>query len=169
MFQIKGQFVQLGIEIERYSKSLDAAISAQIRQAAREWLKAVILKVPIWTGTSMGSLQPLGAYLKVKVPDHYVAVRKGYGPSVGRANQEFSFSRKGYVWTFSFTEEVAHYLVNEYFNANLLGYKLITPGPYGSFYAGEVAFENYINEYLAKRVPNLKDFISINYVKIVGK
>ena len=169
MFNIKMRASKLGIDTGKYTKTLDTNMKEQVRQAARAWLKAVILKVPIWTGTSMGSLQPLGAYLHVPVPKDYKVVRSGYGASVGRANQEFSFERTGNVWSFSFTEEVAHYLVNEYFNANSSGkFHLITPGPYRSFAAGEAAFEGYINQYLVKRVPNLHDYVTETFIKIGG-
>lgn len=160
MIKINSLFQKLYVDTARFTETLDENIKTQIRQAAREWLKAVILKVPVWTGTSKASLQPLGAYLKVKVDINPVAVRKGYGLSEGRANQEFKFGREGNRWYFSFTEEVAHYLVNEYYNANVLqGLKLKTPGPYESFKAGERAFQQYIDEFLVKRVPNLKDFV----------
>ncbi len=148
------------IDAPRYTKTLDQAIQVQVRQAAREWLRAVILKVPVWTGTSVGSLQPLGNFLRVKVPNNPVAVRPGYGPSVGRANQEFKFERNGTTWSFSFTEGVAHYIVNEFYNVNDTGhFNLKNPGPYLSFKAGEIAFQSYIQKYLLQRVPNLKDFI----------
>lgn len=168
MFTIKARFSKLGIDTGRYTKTLDTNMQEQIRQGAREWLRAVILKVPIWTGTSMGSLRPLGAYLRVAVPSNYEVVRKGYGPSVGKALQEFKFDKKDHIYTFSFTEEVPHYLVNEYFNANEQGFHLRNPGPYRSFAAGEKAFINYINTYLVKRVPNLQDFITVEEIRLDG-
>jgi hypothetical protein len=168
-FTIKMRYSKLGIDTGKFTATLDTDMKVQIKQAARAWLKAVILKVPIWTGTSRASLQPLGAYLKVAVPISPLVTRKGYGLSEGRAKQEFSFSRDGNVWSFEFTEEVAHYLVNEYFNANEGGkFHLKTPGPYRSFAAGEAAFNEYINTYLLSRVPNLKDFIIEEAITIGG-
>ena len=148
MFTIKNRFVKLGVATDKFTKTLDENIKIQIRQAAREWLRAIILKVPVWTGTSVGSLKPLGAYLRVSIPIDPKVVRKGYGPSVGAGLQEFSFERHGNTWSFNFTEEVPHYLVNEYFNANLTGFHLKTPGPYRSFAAGEAAFDKYFFFYL---------------------
>ena len=169
MFKIKARFSKLGIDTGRFTETLDTNMKEQIRQAAREWLRAVILKVPIWTGTSIGSLQPLGAYLRVAVPNNYKVVRPGMGPSAGRAQQEFKFKREGNVWSFEFTEEVPHYLVNEYFNVNATGkFHLTTPGPYRSFAAGEAAFTAYINAYLIKRVPNLHDFETVEELRISG-
>jgi hypothetical protein len=167
MLRIKARFAKLSLATNKYTATLDRNIQVQLRQGARAWLKAVILKVPIWTGTSMGSLQPLGAYLRVAVPNNYKVVRSGYGPSVGKASQEFKFERNGNVWSFSFTEEVPHYLVNEYYNVNASGhFHLITPGPYHSFAAGENAFIGYINKYLIQKVPNLHDFEIIEEVRI---
>jgi len=168
-FTIKMRYSKLGIDTGRFTQTLDTNMKEQIRQAAREWLRAVILLVPVWTGTSKASLQPLGAYLKVAVPVSPVVNRKGFGLSQGRANQEFSFSREGNIWSFEFKEEVAHYLVNEYFNVNASGkFHLKTPGPYRSFAAGEKAFTKYIDTYLLQRVPNLKDFILEEEITIGG-
>lgn len=168
MFKIKARFSRLSISTSKYTATLDRNIQTQLRQAARAWLRAVILKVPIWTGTSMGSLQPLGAYLRVAVPNNPKVTRSGYGPGIGKSKQEFKFERNGNIWSFSFTESVPHYLINEYFNANASGhFHLITPGPYHSFTAGENAFIGYINKYLIQKVPNLHEFEVIEDVRVI--
>lgn len=60
MFEITPFFTRVDIDLIGYKKSLDKIMTVQIRQAAREWLRAVIPRVPVYTGTSRGSLQPLG-------------------------------------------------------------------------------------------------------------
>ncbi len=76
MIELKGFFTKLTLDPGRYTKTLDKSMNVQLRQAARAWLRAVILKVPVWTGMSRGSLRPLGAFLRVAVPISPVASRK---------------------------------------------------------------------------------------------
>lgn len=158
MLRIKSRLSTFELDPQRYAKSLDEAISTQQRQAARAWLRAVIEKVPVWTGMSRGSLKPLGAYLRVAVPISPVAQRSGMGPTAGAQQSSFSFTRTGTSWTFAFTEEVAHFLINDAFDVSAY-IRLRTPGPYNAFKAGEEAYEAYIAEFLQKRLPNVNDVI----------
>lgn len=160
MFEIKGSFVQLSLDVQRYTRTLDEAMQVQLRQAAREWLRAVILRVPVWAGTSRGSLRPLGSYLRVAVP---ISPRVGptatRGPSVGAGQSDFEFSspRKG-VYQFTFDEQVLHYRLNEFFDMS--GFlPLLTPTPWASFKAGETAFTRYVNDVLPKRLPRPEQFL----------
>ena len=161
MFEINGTFQALKVETLKYNKSLDKAMQTQIRQAARAWLRAVILKVPVWTGTSRGTLKPLGAFLKVAVPINPVVTRPDMGPSVGAGQSEFSFLRKDNTWIFEFDLELVHYVINEYYDVSNYIH-LRTPGPYDSLQAGQAAFQAYIEDNLLERTPNLDTFITSN-------
>lgn len=163
MIRMKSKLTTFSIDPGRFTKTLDEAIQVQQRQAARAWLRAIIEKVPVWTGMSRGSFKPLGAYLRVAVPISPVARRSGMGPSAGASKSQFSFTRTGNVWTFAFTEEVAHLLINDAFNVSAYIH-LRTPGPYNAFKAGSDAYQQYIDENLLKRLPNLNDSIKTSKV-----
>jgi len=157
MIQLHGFYTRFTIDVQKYTKTLDAAMDVQMRQAARAWLRAVITKVPIWTGMAQGSLRPLGTFLKVAIPITPVAFRKGMGPDAGAAKSSFVFKKEGNKYIFRFTEGVAHYTINEFYDVPNV--KLRTPGPWRSFKEGELAWDDYIQNELPKRLPKLEMFI----------
>lgn len=165
MFRVKGFFTTLTLNPQRYTKTLDGIMDVQLRQAARLWLRAVILKVPVWTGTSMGSLKPLGAFLRVAIPISPVAKRSGMGPEVGASKSTFTFGKQGTKYIFEFNEGVLHYTINEFFNVSP-PIHLKTPGPYDSFKAGNEAFQAYIANELPKRLPRIEEVLTTQRVEI---
>jgi len=165
LIELKGFFTKLTLDPGRYTKTLDKSMNVQLRQAARAWLRAVILKVPVWTGMSRGSLRPLGAFLRVAVPISPVASRKNYGIQAGANASAFKFSKEGTKYIFEFDEGVLHYTINEFYNVKP-PINLITPGPYGSFKAGELAFQTYVTDVLPGRLPRLEDIITTNRIVV---
>src|SRR6185436_6344475 len=96
-------------DANRYSEALEKEIEVQIRQAAREWLRAVIPRVPVWAGTSRGSLQPLGRFLRVAIPISINPTsrgREGVGPEVGAAESTFDFTSRERRFIFSWNTTV---------------------------------------------------------------
>jgi len=167
MIKLEGFSTALFIDINRFTKTLDAAMDVQLRQAARAWLRAVILKVPVWTGMSRGSLKPLGSFLRVKVPISPKAVRKGMGPGVGATQSAFKFGKEGNKYIFEFDEQVMQYTINEFFNVRP-PINLITPGPYGSFNAGADAFEKYVQNEMPGRLPRPEQATVTRRVNLAG-
>lgn len=166
MFQLGGFMQELSISVNRYTKTLDETMQVQLRQAARAWLRAVLVAVPVWTGTARGSLKPLGAYLRVAVPISPIAFRRGKGPEIGAGQSSFTFGTpKPGLYTFEFNEQVAHYLINE-FNDVSEHIHLTHPTPWESFQRGEEAFQKYVDDVLPGRLPRIEDFISQKQIKI---
>jgi hypothetical protein len=165
MFEIRGVFSELHLDVGRFTKTLDATMEIQLRQAARAWLRAVIVKVPVWTGMSVGSFIPLGAFLRVKIPIvpsaspfAQAAIRQGRTAAAGAAASTFEFRKEGHKYIFEFDEGVPSYAINEYFNVKP-PINLITPGPYGSFRAGEQAFQDYVTNEIPKRLPRIENIV----------
>lgn len=158
MIDLGGFGTLLTLDPQRYTKTLDKTMEVQLRQAARAWLRAVIVKVPVWTGMSRGSLIPLGAFLRVKIPITPVASKPGMGPLAGSLRSSFNFTKRGTSYSFEFDESVAHYTINEFFDVSHT-IKLITPGPYNSFRFGAAAFQAYVTNELPKRLPRVEDVI----------
>lgn len=165
MIQLGGFMTQLTINPQRYTKTLDKVMDTQLRQGARAWLRAVLVKVPVWTGMSRGSLRPLGAFLRVAVPITPKVTRSGMGPDEGAKRSSFKFGKEGTEYFFSFDEQVAHYTINEFFNVSP-PLNLITPGPYGSFEAGAEAFQDYIETELPKRLPRFEEIITTKIIRV---
>ena len=183
MIKVQGFYSRYTVDVTGFTKTTDGIMEIQMRQAAREWLRAVIVKVPVWTGMSRGSLKPLGAFLRVKVPISPVASRKGMGIAAGEKKSSFEFTKENGRYIFRFEENVAHYTVNEYYNANVsspevanpdkgkiggTGLNLKNPGPYGSFKAGGKAWQRYIDANLADKLPKVADFVTRRRTRKVG-
>lgn len=165
MLAFIGQLNLINFDEKAYKKSLKEALDTQLRQAARAWLRAVIPAVPVYTGTARGSLQPLGRLLKVAVPIDPETSRSGKGPGIGAAKSHFEFSSKGGIYSFDWSTDVLHYWINEYNDMSGI-LPLTHPTPWHSLEKGEAAFNAYLAENLAKRIPNMGDFIKYDAVQV---
>ncbi len=145
-----------------YTEALDKVIQIQIRQAAREWLRAVFKEVPVYSGQARASLLPLGRYLRVSIPiDPVDKATKRYPNAIttGQSQQTYEFRAEGAVYTFSFSTQVPHYLVNE-FNTGLGSPPLIHPTPWNSLQAGKIAFQQYLRNNLKKKIPKISKYVT---------
>lgn len=166
MMTFIGEFALLELDEKAFKKNLDYTIKTQIKQAARAWLRAVIPRVPVFTGTARGSLQPLGRFLRVAVPISPVANRENRGPSVGRENSSFVFHRDGpYLHTFEWNTEVVHFIINEYNNMSGI-LPLKNPTPWHAIKAGETAFNKYAEDTASKSLPKLEDYIRARTLRV---
>lgn len=155
------ELFDLKFDDKGFRKSVDAAMQTQLRMAAREWLRAVIPHVPVYTGMSRGTLQPLGRFLNVAIPIRPVAVRKGYSIETGAAASSFSFTKEGGSFYFTWTNEVLQYQINEFHRVPL---PLRHPTPWRSLTAGQRAFDAYAKNVIPKRIPRVNDFITANSI-----
>jgi hypothetical protein len=163
---IRAQFLDLKYDMAAHRKTLDAALQVQMRQAARAWLREVILHVPVWTGMAKSSLKPLGRFLRVAIPitPHPRAVpTKHKNMALGEQQQEFGFENSGALYSFSWTTDVLHYQLNEFHTSSL---PLIHPTPWRSTHFGALAFQRYVADILPKRIPNAADFIRSSYLRV---
>ncbi len=88
-------------DAQKWTDNLRARVETEMRNAAREWLRAVVPRVPVWTGTSAGTLMPLSRFLRAAIPAPVPEVtRKGRGVGVGEASSHFEFSRRGHRFYF---------------------------------------------------------------------
>jgi hypothetical protein len=165
VIKLKGFLTHLTMDVQRYTKTLDANMEIQTRQAARAWLRAVIEKVPVWTGMARGSLKPIGGFLKIAIPISPVAVRKGMGPAAGASRSTFFFGKSGTKYQFRFNENVLHYAINEFFDVNP-PIHLTHPGEWHSFEAGAKAWQDYIENVLPGRLPKFEDIIVKKVIRI---
>jgi hypothetical protein len=146
---------------KKFGKTLDGYLQVQLRQAAREWLRAVIPRVPVYTGTARASLKPLGRFLRVAVPIRPVASRPGMGQFAGESQGIFEFKNERFVYTFTIGTGVRHYVTNEFYDVRPKIHLQHEPIPWQSHAAGQAAFLRYVNSTIPKRMPSIKDFLEI--------
>ncbi len=165
--KIKG----LKIDTRGFTKTFNEALDTQLRQAARAWLKEVIIHVPIWLGTSRGSLIPLGQFLRVAIPitpNPKAHPRAGLGPTAGTAQGFFEFKHLEKGVTFTFRTEVFHFIQNELYPHDPEVFHLIEQTPWKSFRYGRQAFDKYLQENLKNKIPKIKDFVIREDIYIKG-
>lgn len=150
------KLTELRFDRERFSQAFKEAIARQVRQGMRDFLRATMFRVPVYTGMARASLRPLGAFLRVAIPIAPIAVRKGY--SIAEGERQGAFAVRSDKWTYSITLSISvlHYFMNEFFHSDL---PLTHPTPWGSTTEGEAAFRRYMQANLRKRLPLIKDFI----------
>jgi hypothetical protein len=160
----------LSIDLAAWTKSLTEAAEVQLRQGAREFLRAAIPRVPIDTGMAVGSFLNIGRFLRVAVPrgpGPYRRSRPNEGPQTYKdpsgneglktpdfgaelsTDPEDAFTRRNNIIAFTFRSNVYHYQLNEF------GFF----GPWGSFDAGSEAMEQYMLNVAVNKLPRITSFI----------
>jgi hypothetical protein len=151
--RMSGYLMGLKFAKDPYKKKLDEAIQRLIRECAREWLRAMIVRIPVWTGHTKGSIKfasgtngNLGRYLNVSIPisPHPGAarqIRQGKTAASGGRKGRYSFTVQNHVYRFYFRSDVIYFLQNDFFartDRGAGGQQILAP--WGSAEAGAAAF-----------------------------
>lgn len=166
------QFHVKRITFEKFTKDFDKKAMGLVYRAAREWLKAVIRAVPVWTGFAQGSIKfargpngNLQRYLNVAMPISARAERPKWYYHPGRANRirkipteagrfgAYKFVHDRHVYRFRFRSNVVHFILNEFYS-----HPQIASAPWYSLDDGWKAFDAYIRENW-KKLPHIFDYI----------
>lgn len=157
--QLKG----LKLNKEKYLKTLNDQLDVAVRQAARAWLKAVLTRVPSYTGMARGSLLPLGQFLHVAVPTSLSPNAKAHGHksrvAEGQSLGHFKFEHLKTVVNFIFETEVLHFILNDKFDMNPPIHLTHLPRPWDSMTVGKEAFFAFLKEDLPNRIPKLGSYV----------
>jgi hypothetical protein len=174
-FRFEAEVIRL--DHKAFSKTAIETLEVQMRNAAREFLRAAIPRVPIDTGMAVGSFLNIGRFLRVAVPrgpgpysrkhpnwkkpqtyTHFDGTKMPKTPESGASlstQPEDAFQRNGGEVSFDFRSEVYHYILND------VG---IVHGPWQSFSHGRAAFERYTREILPTKLPKVYEFIVKNTI-----
>lgn len=169
----------LKFDARTYSKAFHDAIDRQMKAAARAFVRAAVLRIPVDTGMAAGSFLNLGRYLKrIGIPGgvggYIDANRKSptgrYYHRPGKAKKpipknEFTpgnyglvtdpvaaFQRKGQQHLFEFKSEVFHLTLNDLFGSH-------GRAPWGAFEAAQLAFLATLKT-LVTKVPGVKEHMT---------
>jgi hypothetical protein len=169
-FRFEAEVIRL--DHKAFSKTAIETLDTQMRNAAREFLRAAIPRVPIDTGMAVGSFLNIGRFLRIAVPigpgpysrkhpnwktpqtyTHTDGTKMPKTPESGAnlsTDPAQAFRREGEKVSFDFRSDVYHYMLND------IGLKY---GPWHSFSAGRAAFEEYTREILPGKLPKVYEFI----------
>lgn len=151
-----------------YTTFMRAEVQTQLRQAAREFLRAVIKRVPVDTGEARGTLLPLGRFLNVKVPIDPKSSKPNKDAGTGEMNHPLIFDFETTATGEYFTAQIQlfHYWWNDFFTQTYSNPQ-VEP-PWHSIDDGVDAFMNYIKTEGFKRLPALKQFTFVANVVVNG-
>jgi hypothetical protein len=149
--------------LKGFKTELDKLGEVQIREAARAWLRAVIIEIPTYTGTARGTFKPLGSFLKVAIPKGTpVSNRKskrikgttyqlGFGAGA-QYGQDYEFNQTGLRFEFNYTVNLPYIWWNS-FGPGLP--ELRKKAPWKAIQNGTDAFEGHLREKLPGRLSSL--------------
>ena len=162
----KAQIRGFKFDFGGFQKSTDTAAKAAVLSAARAWLRAAIVRVPVWTGQALGSVKYakgrsgvsaglfLGEYLKVQIPIRAYHWKPNKNPQTGGKQGRFTFSQSKHQYRFTFQSDVIYYIIQDFFNIGVS-----KTAPWNSMAAGAQAFNASIGEEMLSRLPRINDFI----------
>ncbi|MEN6367690.1 MAG: hypothetical protein ABFC88_12840 [Thermoguttaceae bacterium] len=146
------------IDVDRYKDALDKHMREVVAQAVMEWLDAVLMEIPVWSGASRATFIKLGMEIGMNIPvapatgnwAHGMFTsrmdRRGEGLSQSTGKVEYDQTKGRYVFVYGTT--LPWLIWNEYHNANVerddtLFYRVLKEGPYNFQAKGEEAFKKF--------------------------
>jgi hypothetical protein len=144
------------------------------KMAARAWVEAVVVRIPVWSGQALGSIKFaqgrsgessgmfLFQFLKMTIPitPGPVATFLHRTPKknaiTGGAQGRFTFTsnQNTHQYTFTFFTSIIYFIIQDFFNIS------ISPSaPWGSMEAGKKAWHETIRSEIKKRLSGIAKFI----------
>lgn len=169
MVRIHTNLYGLKFSKDPFYKTMDAAILRLIRVAAREWLRAMIVRVPVWSGMARGSIKfasgpngNLSRFLNVAIPivPHPGARTKYKNAEAGAKYGHWNITSGNHNYRFFFRSDVLHYIHNEFFartDPGAGGQQIVAP--WHSLEVGAEAFNAAIEKGKSS-LPRIQDAIT---------
>ena len=170
MISMIAEFKLLTLDSIGINQEFNKQLTELLHNASRAFVKSAYGRVPVYTGMSRASFQPLASFLGLsliinpKIP----RVKGGaYTKDIasGYAKGSFEFKYGPTVYMMIFRSTVFHYWINENFNVPSLHLKQATP--WNSLTTGAMAFINVINTFEQHKKIKLQKFIKVNTKRII--
>lgn len=157
------------IDVRAWQRAVDKNFSTAIADAARVWLQATTVEIPVWSGASLATFVQLanaaGFALGGITPAFNAPARIGLGLSASQGSLEAD--KSNLIYSFTYATTLRHLIFNEFNNANaspdstLFG-TLKKPGPYRFQQKGKIAVSSILKDL---RLPDLNKFIKTKTLK----
>jgi len=175
MISVVGNLPQISLNVSGLNTEINKQLIDLLREASKEFVLKAFKRIPVHTGMSAASLQPLARALKLNLPIAPVVSRiKGKAYTKDRAagfnSGSFQFKDGPTIFTMFFSSTVFHFALNDRFDTRSLHpnlQRLKQATPWRSFEAGALGFTDVLNnEWRNRRIP-VQKFIVINRKRIV--
>lgn len=152
----------IDLDLRGYERAVDRELTEKTKEAARSWLRTVLVIIPTWSGASRATFEDLASKVGFNVtygPQRSFKNRRPLGRATGRGN----VSREGHTWFFTYETDLRYLAYNE-FNHVVFGQApnvfrregLLNPTPYRFQEAGRKDFESFAQ---TVRLPSPFNFI----------
>lgn len=148
------------LDLSGYKKALHKEMMAAVSQGVMEWLEAVLMEIPVWSGASRATFLKLASSIQYSVPiDPVAQSRIGMGRASGAGGMDIQPTLG--VYKFSYSTSLPWLIWNEYHNANVdpdptLFYRVIKEGPYNFQVQGAKAFLKFAE---GVGLPSIRPFV----------
>lgn len=146
--------IEIDFDAAAYLTLVDKNAKELMKKAARAWLLAALPRVPVYTGTAVASLKPIGQFVGVAIPSGTMARRTYKGPASGK----FEFKTDNFTYSFEISSEVFYFYINEYYDVSEYIH-LKSPVPWGAFAAGDAAADKVIADETQNIFPSLAGIV----------
>ena len=171
------------IDVARFTKKIERICVLGQNRAVLAWAKAVITKIPTYTGTALGTFAPLNRTIKglgIASPGGISAKARakiaagtriqgreyqlGFGAGKQYSDHKLSHDISGFEqrYTFEFHNKLPYVMWNNTYPAPAWMHLPSNP-PWKAMEAGEAAFDAYVRDYIA---PALRTAIPELFVRI---
>lgn len=180
---MKVTFTATGFQFKRaeFSEAFKAAIKLEMRNGAKEFVKAALIRVPVRTGFARGTLLNLADAIGLSASASPVAFKRRLDkrrlntinvplngqleyyegvPKTPENARQFStplnkvFTNNGRTFNFNYEMTVLYYEINDV-NSN----RYTPSAPWRSFEFGSAAFIDYLERVGLKRLPAITEYI----------
>jgi hypothetical protein len=149
---------------KKFNEALRTAVSTQVRQAARAFVRKAVVKVPVDTGQARGTFLPLGRFLRVSVPIGGASPKANKSSNTGSSGTNqllFRFTTEKNGVYFEIEPQLFYFWFNDFFAHNYPNGQL--PTPWQSLESGKKAFLDYMQNVAPTKLPKLKDFVIMSF------
>jgi hypothetical protein len=169
VFKISFKAPKFGLR-QGYTKTVKEYLRVQIRQAAREFVREAVVRVPVDTGQARGTFLPLGRFLNVSVPIPGANAKFNKSEDTGAEPQNqllFRFTSTKTGESFEIDPQLFYFWFNDFFAHSYPNAQL--PTPWGSLEAGWEAFMEYMRVVAPQRFPRIEKFITMEMKEWVNE
>jgi hypothetical protein len=168
--RLHGTFRIPRLNLQAYKSVLQEELGRAITQAALEWLGATTALIPVWSGASIATFQPLASEVGFQLASlaNIRAFKNRIPLGLQNAEGDVQTDVDAGQFTFTYRTTLAHLIYNEFNNANIspdptLFAGLITPGPYEFQRHGQQAFDRFAS---TVRLPDPTKNLTVKTVRV---
>ena len=162
---ITGSFTEFSLDLAAYREAVAKRLEQLVKDGAREAVQTMAVHVPVDTGMSRSSLNPVARAVGASIGNTKGRRRPDKTAEKGESQQTFGFFSSKFRFTIVFSTRVFQYVLNDTFGPTPPGAQ--EGRPWNSFGRGTIAFIDYVASNALGELPPIRVFVRRS-VKRIG-